>query len=349
MRIVLLNNYSDNNRHRSIWGKYIPEMISSWGYEVLLMSGECNMDLGYYSEAAYSSTDIFKQIMPYIQNGKLNDDDLIFFADARDYLAIPIMELLLVNNINAKVAGMWRNGIYYSFSDLRKRIDKDNIKKFKYLERSLTGMYDYNLITSEKHFGNFRNNYDSRRNRNNLYTCNYPYSEIISKVDNNISKEDLVIYNAGNADIMDRKAFEIIENEFPEYDFMVCNTQKFTKNEYEAVMKRAKVLFNTNRTESDPFIILESMMYGVIPIVPDFPIYDEMFPNISTYERKLLNPPYLKLIRNIEQITEPMKNYMTSHDKCRDEMVTSREYALNNFFNSNELKTFFDNVKNGNI
>lgn len=351
MRVIVLDNFSNGSRYLYHWKKYIPEMIAGWGYEVLVISGECNIDLSYYSRSAYSSLEIFKQMMAMINNDKLRDDDIILFANARDYMAISIIELIRLNGLKTKVAGFWQNGVYYHFSDLRKQIkDKElDIHKFKYFERALTGMYDYNLISTERQKKEFIRYYYSSRKKDNLIECGYPYSNLIEP-DEEFVKEDIIVYNAGEANEMNEKAFEIIKNEFPEYQFFVCHTERFTDNEYRNILKRAKILFNTNQTESEPVMILEAMMYGAIPILPDFPMYDEIFPNVTTYDRRLLKPPYLKLIRGIDQIIDPIKEYMGNYDENRDRIVIpDRNSALEEHFNSDDLKEFLESVKSGRI
>lgn len=338
MRVIILDNLHKGARYNSHWSIHIPDLIQSWGYETIVFTADYVRRLEVSDREKMISARLLEQFTSFIINDEIQNGDVIILPDARDHIAFPIFEMLIARNLDFKFMGFWQSGTYYSDGYIWKGFSKEQRHKMHFIERALTAIYDYNLMNSDLQYSRFKQYFYSRRKIDNLKKCGFPYSFMIEP-DEEFVKEDIVVYNAGPQDKMNQYVFEYVKNEFPDYQFYVCNTESFTAQEYEQLLKRSKVLFNTNLSESNPWTILESMMYGAIPILPNYEIYDEIFPGVAKYDKKLLKPPYLPLVRNDEQIIGPIRNYMEDYDKFRDKIIVpERKRALEKYFNTEDLK-----------
>ena len=223
---------------------------------------------------------------------------------------------------------------------MRPKVGKPNYRWSISYERCIAESFDINLIASDLIHKRFLKIYPKSIHYKFL-KCSLPFDTTLTLLkagidDLDIAREDLIILNTTpNAD-HDLTLYNAFQNEFPNYEFINVNDRPLEFVEYQRLLCRAKVVISVNKTDNDPYRIVESMMLGCIPILPDIPIYQDMFNSRWLYSSIIFKPPYLNFIRNREEIFEKIRlsvdNYLNLN--IEDDV----DLLKNKYYNSNELK-----------
>jgi glycosyltransferase involved in cell wall biosynthesis len=168
-----------------------------------------------------------------------------------------------------------------------------------------------------------------------------PFDSTLKDITNDIDtldihKDDIVIMNTSPESIHDIKIFDALQQEMPQFQFININDRSLTQPEYQRLLARSKVVLSLNRTDTDPYTILESMALGSIPILPDLPLYSEMFNNEWLYSNISLKPPYLNFIRNREEIIQKIWNSVENY--LNYNLQNEVQEITNTYYNSKDLK-----------
>jgi hypothetical protein len=68
-----------------------------------------------------------------------------------------------------------------------------------------------------------------------------------------------------------------LKEHLPQYEFVVCQDQQLTKNEYHNLLGEAKIVFSANLQETLGISCYEGAVVDAIPMVPDRLSYSEMY------------------------------------------------------------------------
>jgi hypothetical protein len=288
----------------------------------------------FFTQSALSSNIIY-YLRNYAKKGSV-----FIFPNARDPLTILLKEYSEKFGLNYVLIGFWNDGSYYQNGDLRTNLRGKNYEWSNRFENSLVSCYDYNLVTIESKLETFRRIYSGRW-QDKIMFCPLPYSLVVEDIRKSISdydiiKEDLIVMNTSPGSVHDEKLFEALQKEYDSFAFVNLYQSKLTTLEYRKVLARAKILFSVNKSDTDPYFVLESMVLGCIPILPDITIYSEMFDSKWLYPNRLTRPPYLNFIREGEIIRE--KIWKIQKDYVNSQLTQETENVISKYFSSTTLK-----------
>jgi hypothetical protein len=77
--------------------------------------------------------------------------------------------------------------------------------------------------------------------------------------------------------------FRDLKEHLPQYEFIVCQDQHLTKNEYHNLLGEAKLVFSSNLQETLGISCYEGAIVDAIPMVPDRLSYTEMYYDTFKY------------------------------------------------------------------
>jgi hypothetical protein len=80
--------------------------------------------------------------------------------------------------------------------------------------------------------------------------------------------------------------FRDLKEHLPQYEFVVCQDQQLTKNEYHNLLGEAKLVFSANLQETLGISWYEGAVVDAIPMVPDRLSYSEMAFDTFKYPSK---------------------------------------------------------------
>jgi hypothetical protein len=152
----------------------------------------------------------------------------------------------------------------------------------------------------------------------------------------NMSKRDLILFPHRIAPEKQVEIFRDLKEHLPQYEFVVCQEQQLTKNEYHNLLGEAKLVFSANLQETLGISWYEGAVVDAIPMVPDRLSYSEMafdtfkYPSVWTesYEAYEVHRPNV-----VKTIIEHMENYQTRIPQLRKQT----EFLRDNFFSATDL------------
>jgi glycosyltransferase involved in cell wall biosynthesis len=152
----------------------------------------------------------------------------------------------------------------------------------------------------------------------------------------NMPKRDLILFPHRIAPEKQVEIFRDLKEQLPQYEFVVCQDQQLTKNEYHNLLGEAKLVFSANLQETLGISWYEGAIVDAIPMVPDRLSYSEMafdafkYPSewTESFESYKTNRHYV-----VAQIIEYMENYRQFVPNLNKQVLTLKE----NFFSCNTL------------
>jgi hypothetical protein len=152
----------------------------------------------------------------------------------------------------------------------------------------------------------------------------------------NMPKRDLILFPHRIAPEKQVEIFRDLKEHLPQYEFVVCQDQQLTKNEYHNLLGEAKMVFSANLQETLGISWYEGAIVDAIPLVPDRLSYSEMafdtfkYPSMWTesYDAYTVYRPNL-----CHLIIEHMANYQTRLPSLNKQVNALKE----NFFSCDKL------------
>jgi len=260
------------------------------------------------------------------ETGIASDSKFLFiFPNARDALAIQIKEFCEFHSIDATFIGFWLDSMYHQSGDVRTKLRGRKYKWSERFERALFYCYDYNLVPLQS-FDRMLKTY-STKHADSIIKCPIPYTSIISELSNTYgseTKEDIVLINGTPSSNFDQKLAKVFSNQFPKYTFVNIHDHSLDSASYLKLLSRAKVIFSTNISDQNPFSIYEAMVLGALPILPDIPLYAEIFDERWLYDHKILKGKYLNFVRGSEELEERLVSYMENYENLNRDSELER-------------------------
>jgi hypothetical protein len=152
----------------------------------------------------------------------------------------------------------------------------------------------------------------------------------------NMPKRDLILFPHRIAPEKQVEIFRDLKEHLPQYEFVVCQDQQLTKNEYHNLLGEAKIVFSANLQETLGISCYEGAVVDAIPMVPDRLSYSEMYYDIFKYPSVWTESfeSYQKHRPNLcFAIMQHMDNYETRLPKLKSQTID----LTNNFFSAGKL------------
>jgi len=100
----------------------------------------------------------------------------------------------------------------------------------------------------------------------------------------NMPKRDLIVFPHRIAPEKQVEIFRDLKEHLPQYEFVVCQDQQLTKNEYHNLLGEAKMVFSCSLQETLGIGCYEGAIVDAIPMVPDRLSYSEMYFDVFKYK-----------------------------------------------------------------
>jgi len=130
--------------------------------------------------------------------------------------------------------------------------------------------------------------------------------------------------------------FKDLATQLPEYEFIVCQEQQLTKNEYHNILGEAKVVFSANLQETLGISAYEGALVGAIPMMPNRLSYTEMYDDEFKYPSEWTES-WDSYQKNKTKIVQKLKNYMENHNNYHNMLNTESARLTQNFFSGNRM------------
>ena len=310
MTIFLIDLEAVSTRYTGEWKLHVPQLLKKTGHHVNIISGPTDIPSATTPGAFlnFGGTNIYKasqveQMGRLFCNGSVNPGDHFVFTDAWHPGIINLKYMSELLGIPVTTHGLWHAGSYDPQDFLGRLVG--NKPWVRNAEKSFFHAFDHNYFATDFHIKMFYTNL-----LNDYPTENPWYSEHLEEILNGeepkivrtgwpmeymdstlnlykgMPKRDLILFPHRIAPEKQVEIFRDLKHWLPQYEFVVCQDQQLTKNEYHNLLGEAKMVFSANLQETLGISCYEGAIVDAIPMVPDRLSYTEMYFDTFKYSSK---------------------------------------------------------------
>jgi len=359
MTIYLVDLEPVETRYTAQWKTHLPAILRKRGHDVQVLSGPTDIPTATTPGAFlnFGGTNIYKssqveQMGRLFCSGSIRPGDHFIFTDAWHPGIINLKYMSELLGIPVTTHGLWHAGSYDPQDFLGRLVgDKPWVRN---AEKSFYHAFDHNYFATDFHIHMFYENliqpdpdrkvsmyktvFDDTLFNNKVVRTGWPMEYMDSTLTpyKGMQKRDLILFPHRIAPEKQVEIFRDLKEHLPQYEFVVCQDQQLTKNEYHNLLGEAKIVFSANLQETLGISCYEGAVVDAIPMVPDRLSYTEMYydtfkyPSVWTesFEAYEAHRPEL-----CGKIIEHMTNYTTRLPQLKKQTHDLTE----NFFSAHTL------------
>ena len=302
--IYIVDLESVDTRYTGQWKTHVPELLKKAGHNVQVISGPTDIPNATTPGAFlnFGGTNIYKsaqveQMGRLFCNGTICPGDHFVFTDAWHPGIINLKYMSKLLGIPVTTHGLWHAGSYDPQDFLGRLVGDESWVRSA--ECSFFYAFDYNYFATDFHIDMFAENllrlqpstvkacYMNEENQKIVRT-GWPmeYMDNTLTPYKNMPKRDLILFPHRIAPEKQVDIFRDLKHWLPQYEFVVCQDQQLTKNEYHNLLGEAKLVFSANLQETLGISCYEGAIVDAIPMVPDRLSYTEMYFDMFKYPSK---------------------------------------------------------------
>lgn len=348
MTIWLIDLESVETRYTSQWKTHLPKLLDSVG-EVRVIEGADDIPpattpgafLNFGGTNIYKSTQIEK-ISRAFTNGEVKQGDHIIFTDAWHPGIINIKYMSELLGIKVITHGLWHAGSYDEQDFLGRLIgDADWVR---HAEKSMFHCFDHNHFASKFHIEMFgyellgisKSEQQRLIESKKMVRTGWPMEYMRGTLEpyKTTEKRDLILFPHRIAPEKQPEIFKDLQKSLTEYEFIMCQEQQLSKDQYHKMLAEARMVFSANLQETLGISAYEGAVVHTFPLVPDRLSYKEMYPDEFKYPTAWTSDwdSYLEhkdqLIQKIRQVMQSNQN--TDRIKDLNDSLTKDFFSCDN-------------------
>ena len=318
MTIYVVDIEAVDTRYTKQWKEHLPKQLRrSTNNEVVVISGgETPQATTPGAFLNFGGTNVYKsnqlaQIGEMFCAGKIQDGDYFLYTDAWNPTVIQLRYMAELLGVNIRIGGLWHAGSYDPHDFLGRLIgDKPWVRL---AEESMFNTYDHNFFATEFHIDLFKESFANDKH-NKFARVGWPMEYLADSLVpyKGMEKKNMILFPHRIAPEKQLEIFSDLQNQLPQYEFVVCQERPLSKIEYHNLLGEAKLVFSANLQETLGISWYEGALVGALPMVPDRLSYSEMalpeFKYPSEWTTSFENYRFHKA-KVIKQIIEYMENY----------------------------------------
>jgi hypothetical protein len=362
MTVFIVDLEAVETRYTGEWKRHVPNLLRKAGHNVQIISGPTDIPTATTPGAFlnFGGTNIYKsaqveQMGRLFCSGSVKPGDHFIFTDAWHPGVINLKYMSELLGIPVTIHGLWHAGSYDPQDFLGRLVG--NKPWVRHAEKSFFHAFDHNYFATQFHiemfFVNLLNDYptenpwfeddlaDLRAGNllaDKIIRTGWPmeYMQDTLTMYKNMPKRDLILFPHRIAPEKQVEIFRDLADHLPQYEFVVCQDQQLTKNEYHNLLGEAKMVFSANLQETLGISCYEGAVVDAIPLVPDRLSYTEMYYDTFKYTSKWtedFNSYTVYRPDLCRKIIELMDNYNSMIPSVKKQTKDLHD----NFFSANNL------------
>ena len=326
MTIYIVDIEAVDTRYTKQWKEHLPRQLRrATNNEVVVISGGDTPQattpgafLNFGGTNVYKSKQL-EQIGEMFCNGEVKNGDYFLYTDAWNPTVIQLRYMAELLGVDVNIGGLWHAGSYDPQDFLGRLIgDKPWVR---HAEQSMYECYDDNFFASEFHIDLFAESLDIDDSK--THRVGWPMEYLRTNLDSykGMEKRDLILFPHRVAPEKQVDIFRDLKHQLPQYEFVVCQEQTLSKNEYHNLLGEAKLVFSANLQETLGISWYEGALVDTIPMVPDRLSYSEMaltefkYPSAWTEDYSAYTKYRGEVMKKIEHYMENYTDYLPSLSK----------------------------------
>ena len=357
--VFLVDLEAVSTRYTGEWKTHVPALLKKAGHHVQIISGPTDIPSATTPGAFlnFGGTNIYKssqveQMGRLFCDGSVHPGDHFIFTDAWHPGIINLKYMSELLGIPVTTHGLWHAGSYDPQDFLGRLVgDKPWVR---HAEKSFYYAFDHNYFATDFHIRMFYKNLiqaDPDRKssmyktviedtvfNNKVVRTGWPmeYMDDTLNMYKNMPKRDLILFPHRIAPEKQVEIFRDLAKHLPQYEFVVCQDQQLSKDEYHTLLGQSKIVFSANLQETLGISCYEGALVDAIPMVPDRLSYSEMYNEGFKYPSEWTES-FEKYEAYRDHLCHHIVTTMTHYDK-RVEQVQMQAAALTKqFFSAGEL------------
>lgn len=356
MKVFLVELEPVETRYTAQWKKYLPVQMQDAGLEVEVIEGPDDAPTDTtpgaflnFSGTNYWKSEQLKTISKLFAEGKVSDGDYFLYTDAWNPTVIQLKYMAELLGVNIKVGGMWHAGSYDPADFLGRLIG--DAPWVRHAERSMFEVFDDNFFATDFHLDMFCREFGYEKfellNAGKAHIVGWPmeYLQDELRMFDSPGKEDIILFPHRLAPEKQLDIFKDLAETLPEYEWIVCQEQTLTKDEYHSLLGRAKIVFSANTQETLGISCYEGALVGASPMVPDRLSYSEMYGDSFLYPSEWTED-FESYKMNKDLLIAHIKNVMSETDFTRVDLLSAN--LTHNFFSGKALYEVIRGNEDGN-
>lgn len=353
MTIYIVDLESIPTRYTCEWKTHVPALIKQPGYKVKVIEGPTTLSntttpgmfLNFAATNAYKAVQV-KKISKLFAKGKIAHGDYFLFTDAWHPGVINLRYMADLFGIKIKIGGLFHAGSWDPHDALGRSIG--DAAWIRHAEKSFFNCFDNNFFASEYHINLFYDtllkdeyNLADLIKSNKIVQTGWPmeYMEETLAPYKNINKKDLILFPHRIAPEKQIEIFNDLKHQLPQYEFVVCQKQNLSKQEYHTLLGQAKIVFSASLQETLGIsVCAEAPLTNTVPLAPNRLSYAEIF---KDYPYFLYPSKYTESIDSYYQHRDWLKSkIIDTMNNYNDSLPIIDEYVktqYQKFFNADKL------------
>ena len=300
MTIYIVDLEAVETRYTAQWKEHLPRALRKVHKNVEVISGPEDIPRATTPGAFlnFGGTNIYKsrqteEISRLFTTGKIKAYDHFLFTDAWHPGIINLKYMSELLSIPIKIHALWHAGSYDPQDFLGRLIG--NKPWVRNAEKSFFDAIDHNYFATDFHIRMFVDNllfnglksenpwyeedFNDLLNSEKIIRSGWPmeYFQDIFIQYQGMPKRDLILFPHRLAPEKQINIFRDLKELLPQYEFVICQEQELTKNDYHNLLGEAKIVFSANLQETLGISCYEGCVLNAIPMVPDRLSYSEMY------------------------------------------------------------------------
>ena len=357
MTIYIVDIEAVDTRYTKQWKEYLPKQLHhATNKEVVVISGGDTPQattpgafLNFGGTNVYKSKQL-ETIGEMFCRGVIKDGDYFLYTDAWNPTVIQLRYMAELLNVNIRIGGLWHAGSYDPQDFLGRLIG--NKPWVRHAEQSMFFTYNDNFFATDFHIDMFVRTLFGLDNpwieddiadalageHPRIKRVGWPMEYLEHSLDSYkcMDKENLIVFPHRIAPEKQIEIFRDLKEQLPQYEFVICQEQQLTKNEYHNILGRAKLVFSANLQETLGISWYEGALVNAIPMVPDRLSYSEMalaeFKYPSTWTED-----FGSYIQNRKQIVNQVVEYMENYESFLPSLLKQTAKLKKEFFSGKAL------------
>ena len=359
--IYIVDLEAVETRYTAQWKEHVPKILKRARHQIQVISGPEDIPRATTPGAFlnFGGTNIYKScqveaISRLFTSGAVKPGDHFLFTDAWHPGIINLKYMSELLGIPVKIHALWHAGSYDP-QDFLGRLIGDT-PWVRHAEKSFFHAIDYNYFATNFHIELFMRNLlnDNMAIENpwfeedlaeaiegkipNIVRTGWPmeYMDETLTPYKNMNKRDLILFPHRIAPEKQVEIFRDIATHLPQYEFVVCQDQQLTKNEYHNLLGEAKIVFSASLQETLGIGCYEGCLVDAIPMVPNRLSYSEMYYEGFRYPSEWTES-WNHYVANRPQLCHHIIVTMTHYEKRLPQLRKQTNDLANHFFSANVL------------
>ncbi len=324
MTIFLVDLEAVETRYTGEWKTHLPALLRKKGHNVQVIDGPEDIPrattpgafLNFGGTNIYKSSQVEK-IGRLFCDGRISAGDHFIFTDAWHPGIINLKYMSELLGIPVKIHALWHAGSYDPQDFLGRLIG--DAPWVRHAEKSFFHAIDHNWFATDFHIKMFDHNllnhvvdYDDKK----VIRTGWPmeYMQDTLSMYKGMPKRNLILFPHRIAPEKQVEIFRDLKHHLPQYEFVVCQDQQLTKNEYHNLLGEAKLVFSANLQETLGISWYEGAIVDAIPMVPDRLSYSEMATDEFKYPSEWTES-YENYLVYRQNVINKIINYMENYEK----------------------------------